>query len=240
MLKPLAEGLWSYEFDQFMPGGMHFPGRMTVARLADGGLWLHSPGPVTDAVAESLDALGPVKHIVAPNRLHHLHLPSATERFPEAAVHGAPGLAAKRKDVSFDAELGGVAPEAWRGQFDQLVIEGNPLLNEVVFLHRPSRTLIVADLAFNIQESKGWVAPVVLRMVGAWRKPAQSRVWRLTTRDRAAAGGSVRSILDWDFDRLVMAHGTPIEAGAREQLAPLLGWMVKGLPPRLTGGADQG
>ena len=230
MLTRVAEDLWYDEFDLFMPGGVHFRGRMTVARLRDGSLWVHSPIPIDEALASELAALGQVGHVVAPNKLHHLHLPGCIERYPEAQRYAAPGLAIKRKDLSFHHTLGDTAPEAWRGELDQRLIPGNGWINEVVFLHKASRTLIVTDLVFNIRDCQGWLTPYVLRMAGAWQKLAQSRLWRVTTRDRKAAAGAVIDILAMDFDRLLMAHGQPVEDGARGALTEALRWMLKHQP----------
>ncbi len=228
MLTQYAEDLWFSEHDLFMPGGVHFRGRMTAARLPGGGLWLHSPVPINDALASELAALGPVAHLVAPNRLHHLHLPAAIARYPEARVWGAPGLAAKRPDVRFDEVLGEAAPGAWEGALDQAFIGGCGWINEVVFLHRASRTLIVTDLVFNIHRAANLRTRWVLTMTGAWGRLAQSRLWWVTTRDRAAAAESLERVLAWDFDRLLMAHGDPIDSGARGRLPEALRRMLGG------------
>jgi hypothetical protein len=75
--------------------------------------------------------------------------------------------------------------------------------------------------------------PLFLRIVGAWRRTAQSRMWRLLTKDREAAARSVEDVLSWDFDRLVMAHGDPVDGGARERVASALAWIAAGTRPRL-------
>jgi len=223
MLSRVDENLWFDEFDLFMPGGVHFRGRMTVIRLPDGTLWLHSPIPIDDALAEELAALGEVAHIVAPNRLHHLHIPATIARYGSARVYAAPGLERKRKDIRFDEVLGEAAPSAWGGALEQVRIAGNPWIGEVVFLHRDSRTLIVTDLVFNIHEAKTWLTPWVLRSTGAWRRLAQSRLWWFTTTNRAAAAESLGRVMAWDFDRMLMAHGEPVLTGAREALPATLG-----------------
>ena len=109
-----------------------------------------------------------------------------------------------------------------------------PGLDEHVFFHPTSRTLVVADLVFNVHACPGLGMPLFLRLVGAWKKLAQSRVWRFATKDRAAAAASIDEVLAWDFDRLVMAHGDVIESGAREQLAEALHWLRGGAPRLLS------
>ncbi len=223
-LEPIAPGLWGAEHDLFMNGFIHFRGRMTVVALDGGGVLLHSAIPIDDALAAELSAIGPVKHIVAPNRLHHVHLPDVMPRYPDATVWAAPGLDKKRKDIAFDAELGSHTP-AWSSELDSLFIAGVPWADETVFLHRASRTLVVTDLVFNIQSVQGWLSKWVLKMAGAYGRLAQSKMLRFATRDRAAVGRSVQQLLDWDFDRLVMAHGDIIESGAKDRLREALWWM---------------
>lgn len=227
-LQPVAEDVWRVDRLLVLGGLLHFPARMTVVRLPSGGLWLHSPLPIDDDLAAALAALGPVEHLVAPNRLHHLHMGAAIERYPEARVWGAPGLAAKRPDLRLDDTLGASAASAWGDALEIAAVEGNDWVSESVFLHRPSKTLVVTDLVFNIQASASWFTRAVLWSVGAWRRPAQSKVWRLTTRDRGAAARSVGRVLGWDFDRVIPAHGAVLEANARSALTGTLAWMRGG------------
>lgn len=125
---------------------------MTVVRLDDS-LWLHSPVPFDQSIRDQLDSLGPVRFIVAPNRFHHLYVAASAKAFAAARVYCAPGLDRKRKDLRFDAVLDDAAPPEWAGQIDQLIFRAFPPLNEVIFFHRASRTLVMTDLLFNIRES---------------------------------------------------------------------------------------
>jgi hypothetical protein len=223
-LRPLGTNLWHVEHDHFMVGFVHFPGRMVVVRCEDGTLVLHSVVPIDDALAEDIAALGPVGHIVAPNRLHHLHLAGAIARFGDAKVWAAPGLETKRRDIAFDAVLGATEPP-WAEELEPLVLHGNSWVSEVVFHHRPSHTLIVTDLVFNIHRVANRWTRWLLRSVGAFGHVEQSRLWRFTTRDRDAMRRDIDAILDRDFDRVVMAHGDPLETDARAQLGHALRWM---------------
>lgn len=226
-LRTLAEGLFEVPNVAKPAPGVHFPGRMIVARLADGGLWLCSPVPIDDTLAAELAALGPVRHIVGPNYFHHLYLAQAIARYPEATVWAPVALQRKRPDIAFhDEPLGDEAPAAWKADFDQAQICGTKP-QEVVFLHRMTRTLIVTDLIFNLHEVTGLFTGLVLRMAGAYRKPAQSRLWRMMTKDRDAARACVQRILSWDFDRVVMAHGRIVEGpDAKRTLTEGVWWML--------------
>ena len=204
---------------------------MTVVRLASGGLWIHSAGPMDDALAAEIRNLGRVEYFVAPNLFHHLHLPGAVERFPEAEVHAAPGLERKRPDVTFTGTLGVAAP--WGDEIKPFPIEGVPTFQEVVFVHRPSGTLLVADLLFNLRKRLGLAVQTYMRLTGAYGRVAQSRVLRLAVRDRPAAAASCLRMLCCPFDRLVPCHGEIVERGAKPQVEKALSWLLRDLerPP---------
>jgi hypothetical protein len=230
MLEPIAEGLWHDQFDLIVPPGLHMRGRMVVARLGDGRLWVWSPIPLSDALARQLEGLGEVGHIVAPNALHHLHFAKAAERFPQARRWIVPTLATKRPALAGAEQLGDAPPAAWAEDFDQHRVAGAPKLDEVVFFHRASETLVVTDLVFNVLEYRGWLSGLVFRMVGAHKRLAQSRAMHMLVRDRAAAAASARVILGWGFTRVVMAHGEIVEHDARARMTEALRWMLGGAP----------
>lgn len=227
-LEPLAPGLFELRHD-LHNGGVHFPGRMTVIQSQQG-LTLFSPVPIDDAAAAALAQLGPVKWIVAPNSFHHLHLKAATQRYPDAFLLGNPALARKRKDLRFSGLLPDACPEAWGDDVEVIAVEGLPKITEVVLFHRPTGTLITADLLFNIRKVDGWLSRMVFRMAGALGRPAQSRMLRFFTKDRAAAARSVARILALPIERVVMAHGEVLETNARAQLTEALHWMRAGAP----------
>jgi hypothetical protein len=191
---------------------------MTVVRLRDRSLLLISPGPIDETVLAELEQLGPVAFVVAPNTQHQRFLPAAARTFPRARVLAAEGVADKHPSLRIDGVLGNEAPPEYRDEIEQVLIEGAPALNEVVFFHRASRTLIASDLVFNIVEPPNFMTKLVLSLVGARGRLAQSRAWRFMARDRVAVTASFERILGWGFERLVPAHGEVVEAGARAAL----------------------
>lgn len=187
--------------------------RMTVVRLPDGGLWLHSPVPLDQPLQQALFALGPVRYLVGPSLQHHLFLASYSAAFPGARLVGAPGLAAKRRDLPFEFTLGRTTAELWRPTLRQQFFAGAPRLNEVVFCHRPSRTLILCDLAFNVPRQGPNRARLFHRLVGATGRFGPHRLVRACIRRRHSARRSLARILAWDFDRVIVAHGEVLESG---------------------------
>jgi hypothetical protein len=213
MLQPIGQNIWHVPH-HFTSMGMRIATRMTVVRLRDGKLWLHSPVPVSPQVREQLDELGEVAFIVAPNRYHHLFVGPCMEAFPHAAVFGAPGLAAKRPDLRGMRELGCEAEPQWACELDQVFVEGIPVGNEVVWFHRESRTLILADLCQCWTGPMPFTARLYGRLTGVLGRFAVPLTIRLIVKDKAAFARSLRKILQWDVRRVVMAHNAIIEEDA--------------------------
>jgi hypothetical protein len=233
MLKALAENVWILNQPLRLLGFLPLGARMTVVRLADGGLWLHSPVKLGDAEREEVAALGPVRYVIAPNRFHHLFVAQARAAFPQARFLAARGLAKKRKDFAFDGQLGNDPEPGYAADLSQHIIGGMPVLNETVFLHRSSRTLIASDLLFNAGAPKSLWAKAYLKLMGTYGGPAQSRMVKLAVLDKVAAYHTVRRVLEWDFDRVVMAHGKVIESGGKEALRQATQWLATAVgPPR--------
>jgi len=218
MLREIDTGIWTTEASQRWLG-LEVGTRMTVIRLADGSLFVHSPVHLDDEIRASLDRIGPVRHVVAPNRFHHLYAADYTRNYPEAKLYAAPGLETKRRDLHFDVILSDEAPAAWRGQIDQLVFRGFSPLNETVFFHRPSRTVLFTDLLFNMTHTDSALTRVVLTLDGGFGSPGVARTFRLLMRMRKrTVMDSVARILKWDFDRMTLAHGDVVERGAKTVL----------------------
>ena len=122
-LTPLAENLWVATRPLRLPVG-DIGTRMTVIRLADGGLFLHSPIRLDDETRAALDAIGPVRCVVAPSKVHHFFVGAYRDAYPHAKLFAAPGLPAKRKDLRFDAVLASGAGGGVRARRFEAIIPG--------------------------------------------------------------------------------------------------------------------
>ena len=219
LLTAVAEDLWVVARPLRFLGLFPVGTRMSVVRLASGGLWLCSPVAIDDELAAELDALGPVEHLVGSNRFHHLFLGPGRERYPDAEMHLAPGLGDKQPKLEPALSLSNEAPASWQEDLEQCVLEGVPMFNEVAFLHRRSRTLILTDHLFHLDESCPAVARALGSMLGVRRKPGFPLDARLLfVRDRDALKRSLAKVLEWDFDRIVLTHGRIVEQGGRAVL----------------------
>lgn len=224
MLNALDEGLYTAE-RWITLFGIPINVRMTVVRLPDGRLWVHSPVQLDDALRRSLDALGKVAAIIAPNTMHHLYIGDFVAAYPDAVLHAAEGLAAKRKALRIDRTLGDRPDEAWGGVFDTVVIGGMPAFNESVFIHRPTRTLIATDTVFNVPADVPWRTRFFCTLTGTYKRFACSRLFRSLIRDKAAFARSMRRVIAMDYDRVIMAHGRVLQTGGGEAMRRAYEWL---------------
>jgi len=236
-LEPVAPSVFEIRDRVGLGFGCHLPVRATAVRRTDGTVWLHSPVALSDADAAALEALGPVRDLVAPNRMHHLHVAAAKARFPSATVWAPAGLEAKVGPGVVDRRLTEEAVRAaWGGDLLAMPIDGAPRLSEWVFLHEPSKTLIAADLVFNLDDRFTGPTRWLLRCAGTLGKLARSRAWALFVRDRDAHADSLRRLLRWDFERIVPAHGEVVRDAGRARLAEVLAPFV---PPETPADAER-
>jgi hypothetical protein len=219
-LVPFVDGaIWTC-FRPLRFFGVDMGTRMTVVRLADGSLFVHSPVAPDDRVLREVAALGDVAHVVAPNKLHHLWVADFAARFPDALVYVSPGLPARRPDLRFDVVLGDEPRPGWTGQLDQCAVTGRFFLDEVAFCHRASGTLVVADLCEEGSAEWPLWSRLLARAGGIWERhgPPRDMKWSFR-RDRPALRRAVERILSWDFDRMILAHGRLVESGAKTAFA---------------------
>ncbi len=223
MLKPFAADLWT-ETRPLRFFGVETGTRMTIVRLGGGGLFVHSPIHLDRATREAIDALGPVKAVVAPSRFHHLYVSEWSAAYPDAALYACPGLERKRPDVRWARQLGDEPEKEWRGEIEQVFFGARPMESEVVFFHRATGTLICADAIFNLANHPSLLTRIVARAMGQI-KPGATLFERVLIRDRAAAREQIDRMLAWNADRIVLAHGDSIESGGREVLRRAYAWL---------------
>jgi hypothetical protein len=207
--------------------GIPYPTRMAVARLAGGELWVWSPIALDPQLEAAVDALGPVRFVVSPNKIHHLFLPEWHRRWPEARVFAPPGLVRRKPALHFDAELGDAPDPAWAGEIDQVIFHGSFAMEEVVFFHRPSRTALVCDLVQRHDPDRlsGW-RRMLMRLDGLVGEAGSTpREWRASFLHRAAAREARERLLAWQPERLLIAHGECALEDATAILRRALAWI---------------
>lgn len=222
-LQSVTDDLWVIPEPSFSLMGLRIGTRTTVVRLPEGGLWVHSPVALDDSLVADLADLGPIRHIVAPNAFHHIYIADWKRTYPEARLWGASGLLKKRRDIAFNAVLGR-DEGAW--PFRSEHVQGSRI-DETVFLHEPSGTLINADLFQNFATCSHLPTRLYLQAGGVYGKPGMHWLVRtLTYTNRDTARASVERVLHWDFDKVVLAHGDLVLQDGKDVAERGLAWLT--------------
>jgi len=197
--------------------GMQIGHRMTVIKLrpeSGGGLWIHSPVQMTDELVTAVEALaepGTARHLIIPSRTHDLHLKEWMQRIP-ADTTFAPAAIGR---VHPDWKIGGILTEdftaPWSTELPHTRLLGAPRVNEVIFFHAPTKTLILVDSVFNLRTKQPLIGGLLLTLNKCRHGIATSRLFRSTIKDKSAFSASLKRVLEWDFERVLVGHGDLIE-----------------------------
>ena len=227
----LADEIWIFDGDTVQFLGLPFSTRMTVVRLSNGGLWVHSPISLTNSIKAQLQKLGSVAYLIAPNHLHHLFLPEWIDHYPDVGVYGTNEVIKKRDDLVFTGSLNDELNWPWAGDIDQELFSGSPLMEECVFFHKGSETLIVTDLVENFSgKSFNYWQKGVAKGVGILAPHGKTPLdWRLSFMfGKADARHHLDKVLAWNPKTLVMAHGEIVKEHTDTFLAQSFKWLAKG------------
>ena len=226
-MQRVAENLWIKKYPLSLGGG-HQDRVVTFIRLQNGELIIHSTGPFTQADFVEIKILGKPAWLVDSMLRHDTFSKQARQVFPDI-----PYLAPEGFSDAAALEIKPLlpAPAAWSPEVEVLLIDGMPAVKEHVFLHKPTRTLIVADLVFNFEHHRSWWTTFFRKTVmGVKAHPDSARLYPMQIKDRAAYDRSVRELMTRDFDRIIVGHNTVIETGGKHLLAEALA--NKGLLPK--------
>lgn len=233
MLEPLGSNLWIADGGIVSFKGFDYPTRMAVVRLADGGLWLWSLVEKTAAIEAEIRALGPVRHIVSPNKLHYLFLGEWQAVFPGANLWATAATIARCKGLHFSRNLTDEPPAEWKEQIDQFYFANSPFMDELIFFHRGSRTAIIADLSQTFSETflkrhwPWWMQPIaqLSKMVEGWGYPPID--YRISFRNRATARPKIRELIGKHPEHVVVAHGEVVRTGGEAFLRRAFSWLLQ-------------
>jgi len=223
MLRAIDRDLWVAE-QPLRYFGLSIGTRMTVVRLAGHGLVVISPISVSGALVAELNELGTVTHIIAPNLYHYLFAAEFKAAYPAATFWAPAGLRAKKPELAIDRAIAGSPENPWPGLeglffdgFKTLGPSGPAPLEEWVFFHAASRTLILTDTAFSFDESFPWLTQLVTKIGGGYKSLSPSLLERVATTEKETVKASVEQVLRWDFERVIVAHGSTVERGGKAQ-----------------------
>ena len=220
MIKEFAENLWVVEDEKFSVGVLQIGSRMTIIRLKDGELFVHSPIALSKTIRDSIDIIGKPKFIIAPNTMHHLFLKQFYDQYRETEIYIVPGLRKKLPDFSNAKDLLDKRDYPWSEEIKQHHVKGIPKLDEVVFFHPFSKTLILTDLAFYITADKPLFTRLFFRINGVYDRFGPSRIFKyFILKNKSEFKKSIGYILEWDFDKIIISHGRLIEKDGKDIFA---------------------
>lgn len=226
-LHKIEKGIWVLDGDPISFLTFPYEIRSTVIDLGGGELLLHSP--VQISTASQLKALpGQVKYIVSPNKLHSLFLEEWQNTFPQAKLYAPPGLMAKCPRISFYKELADESEPEWQGVLKQKLIRGSWFMSEVVFFHKPSRSLILGDLIENHDPQTFGCLHRAIGKSMAMLAPdgSTARNYRWTFFRRKEVRQDLQDIMSWNVKRVIVNHGPIIENGAQAFLINAFQWAL--------------
>jgi len=233
-LKRIADDLWIVDGPLIRFGlpwlKMPFPTRMTIVRLASGGLFVHSPTLLTPSLQAEVEREGSPRWIVGPNRIHYWWIPDWAAAFPGAAVYLAPRIKEQAKGritgetLPLDSDRG----YPWDAEIATLPVAGR-FMTEAVFFHRASRTLMLTDFIENFEPEKlGSFLTRWLTELGGVRDPDGSmpRDMRLTYA-KGTVRAAVETMIGWNPERIVLAHGRWYESNGAAELRRAFRWALE-------------
>jgi hypothetical protein len=210
---------------------------MTVIRLAKGDLFLHSPIPFNKALKTQLDSIGRIRHLVSPNKLHYEGMRDWKAHCPDSINWASPGVRERAREqkiaVSFDRDLGESPPAEWAPEIDQCVVHGSRMLTEIVFFHRASKTVMLADLIENFEPNKvnGLLFRTLLRFSGSAHPDGKAPIDLRATfwGQKARAAEDLKRILAWHPDKVILSHGKWYEENGEAELRRAFRWLGRDL-----------
>ena len=192
--------------------GIDFRRNVTLLRLGDGRVVIHSTVPFTGPDIAAIRRFGEPAWLVEATTMHETFAKEAHAALPDLPYLAPDGFA---KASGVATESLDPPPPDWSGEIDVLRINGIRT-NEHALFHRRSRTLVVADLFFSLPaDTRGWPGFFARHFMRLPRLFGISVFFRFMIRDRPEFERSVNALLGWNFERLVVAHWEPLETEAK-------------------------
>lgn len=231
-LRLIDTNLWGKE-QPLKYFGLEFGTRMTVIRIDQKQLVLISPIQLDKETIAEINSLGTVKYIIAPNLFHHFYIQDCKSIYPNASLIAAPGLETKKPNLKIDyvftqdpIDFNHELEYFLFAGFQTLLPSGFTMANEIVFYHVESQTLILTDTAFYFDQNFPLISQFAGRLIGCYQKLRPSILEKIATQDRKKVTASIKKLLQWNFQRVIMAHGTIVEKNGKQQLIEGYEWFL--------------
>lgn len=225
-MRKISTRMWVQE-DSMQMMGVRLPLRMTMVKLADDSMWMHTPTPYNSQIRNRVAAMGELKHIVAPSNGHHLFLEDWQRSFPDATIYLADGILKKQPNLKNYTLLRDLDSPPWQDELEMLPMAGAPLWDEHMFYYARSKTLLVTDFFQNYtgvkQKGLGMIVTKLLfEPLGFKGKClAPPLKTRFAVKDRNALRASLDKLWDLDIECVVPAHGDILDQDAKQVIRQL-------------------
>lgn len=205
---------------------MSLPVRTPLVKTAAGVIMISPGSRITPEIYSQHSG---VTDIVGPNLFHCAGVPAAAVAYPKAKKWGVQGARLAKHEISWDEEL---TPVNWPYQQELAVVctSGMPKVNEAVFIHHETKSLIVSDLCFNMTDRGGFGAWIILSLFGTYQKFAVSKFLLKFIKDKPAFEKSLAEIYSFNFENIIVSHGQNIQGNAKNVLLKALA--ERGLHPQ--------
>jgi hypothetical protein len=236
--KPFGQGIGVVDgpLEYFTTAGVRLPlpfsTRMTVVRLENGDLFLHSPIAFDAGLAERIQVMGTVRHLVSPNQFHYAHIGEWALAFPAAITWASPRVRARARargvDVEFKRDLPTDAPSDWRGEIEQAIVPGG-YFGEFVFFHKRSKTLVLTDTVLNLEPAKFGQPWRFAASLTGMTYPNGGIFFGMRLPllfQRAKTRAAAEKMLSWQPERIILSHGRCFEANAGIVLRRIFAWAL--------------
>lgn len=231
--KPVTTDVWVVDSGPLSAFGLKLPVRMTVIRLGSGELLLHSPTRFSFALRDALLAIGPIAHLVLPNIAHWMFAKDWQVNLPNVTTWAAPGLRdraqVKAARLQIERDLSDVAPSAWSAEIDHVLVRGAAGFREVALFHKPSSTLVLADIVQGLEPDKLPPAErLLIRALGGASPEARPPVYlraAVKLGGRPAQDAAAR-LIALGPERVIFTHGRWFDTDGTARLRRSLAWLV--------------
>ena len=210
-----------------------FQTRMTVIRLKDNSLWIHSPILITENLKKQIDQIGEVKYLISPNKIHYSYINQWKSCYPDALSFEAPGVCERAKkhsvEIKFDETLSNEAPIFWKDEIDQLLFSGSSYMEEVFFFHKKTNSLIIVDMIENFELSKISGPLKLFLKILKFHHPhgcTPPDIQKTFIGNKTIARKCFKTVLDWKPKKIILAHGKCYLENAEQELKRAFKWLI--------------
>lgn len=111
-----------------------------------------------------------------------------------------------------------------------LPLSGVPFLDETVLYHRPTQTLLGADIVLRADAKDHFTCRLAARLTGFYERVRVPPDVRMSKLDKAAAARALHAMLERPAQRLIVGHADVIGDGCSDLLADA--WRLEGVNAR--------